>query len=458
MANTSKRNEKDSFGSIQVPEDVLWGAQTQRSFENFKISSHTMPFEIIRAIVIIKKACAKVNFLSSKNTGDKKKGKAIISACDKILSDENIIKNNFPLSVFQTGSGTQTNMNVNEVISNIASSQIPIHPNDDVNKSQSTNDVFPTAINVATVLLINEKLLPALDDLISTFKTLEKENKDIIKSGRTHLQDATPVKFSQEISAWRYSIETCKKQILMSLTGIKDLAIGGTAVGTGINTKTNFSKDVVNEISKITGVTFKPSKNKFHALSSKDTVVFCHGALKSLSCDLIKIANDIRFLACGPRTGIGEIEIPSNEPGSSIMPGKVNPTQCEAIIMACMQVIGNDNAVSNAAMAGMLELNVCMPLIAYDMIDSITLLSDSINSFNKKCVKGIKANKEKMKENLEKSLMNATILNTVIGYDNVAKVVKLAHKDNLTLKEACIKLKYLSEEEFDKYYKIDKMV
>lgn len=455
------RVEKDSMGKVNVPKKALWGAQTQRSLQNFQIGEECIPLEVIQAFAVLKMACAKVNFLDKEGLENEAIGLAITNACLRILSGD--YDEHFPLSVWQTGSGTQTNMNVNEVIANLANKElkkasIKLHPNDHINKSQSSNDTFPTAMNMAIADCIEEYLLPSIDGLVSSFKKIEKENKDVIKAGRTHLQDATPIKFSQEVSSWRYSLEVCKEQIVSTLKGVKTLAIGGTAVGTGLNAPKDFDKKVVNAISNIMESKYYVSKNKFHALGSKDTLVFCHGALKALSCDLIKIANDIRFLSCGPRTGIGEISIPANEPGSSIMPGKVNPTQCEALIMTCMQVQGNDVTISNAASSGMLELNVAMPVIAYNFIQSIRLLSDAINSFNNNCVSGIKVNASVMKQNLDNSLMNATILNPVLGYEKVAKMVNYANDKGITLKEACLKLKYLSEKEFDKYYDYKKMV
>lgn len=454
------RIEKDSMGEVKVPAGVLYGAQTQRSLNNFHIGKETVPYEIVKELINIKNIAAYVNFIKdSDNDEMKRKGMAISDACDELQSDKYI--DEFPLSVWQTGSGTQTNMNVNEVIAHLANkmhSDVDIHPNDDVNKGQSTNDVFPTAIHLASVNLIELKLIPAVLKLTDVLCSLEEECSDIIKSGRTHMQDATPIKFSQEISAWRSSLEYDVEMIKLSLSKASYLPIGGTAVGTGLNAKDNFDEDFAEEYNRRFSTDFKADKNKFHGLSSKDTIVFCHGAVKTLACDLYKIASDVRLLACGPRTGFGEITIPANEPGSSIMPGKVNPTQCEAMIMVCMQVMGNDTSITFAGANGTLELNVCMPLIAYNMIQSVNLLSDSIHAFTDKCVSGIKPNREKMKENLDKSLMNATILNPVIGYENVAKVVKYAFENDISLKESCSKLGYLSKEEFDKVYDLSKMV
>lgn len=455
------RIEHDSMGKVKVPKDALWGAQTQRSLENFRIGNELMPIEIIYSLLLLKKACANVNFMSRDNDNllEYKKGKAICDSVDYIIENDLILES-FPLSVWQTGSGTQTNMNVNEVISNVAKKvfDVEVHPNDDVNKSQSTNDVFPSALHLATILNCNNFLFPAIDDLIDVFKELEEKYKDVIKSGRTHLQDATPIMFADEISAWRESLFIDLDNLCSLVDQLYTLPIGGTAVGTGINAKENFDVDVIDSLSQLLGEEFFAAENKFQSMSSKNLLAFVHSGIKVLACDLIKIANDIRFLSCGPRTGIGEISIPANEPGSSIMPGKVNPTQCEALIMACMQVQGNDVTVSNAASAGMLELNVCMPVIGYNVIQSANILGNAICCFTEKCVKGIKVNENIMKENLDKSLMNATILSPSIGYDNVAKVVKKAHEEHITIKQSCVDLGFLTEEEFDKVYNLRDMV
>lgn len=451
------RTEKDTMGEVKVPADKYWGAQTQRSHDNFRIGVETMPNEIISAFAVLKKAAAIANF----NLGllTKEKSDTICMVCDEI--SEGKLDGNFPLVVWQTGSGTQSNMNVNEVVANraneIAGKKL-LHPNDDVNKSQSSNDTFPTAMHISAVLSIEDKLLPAIDKLIDTFKTLEKQNEGIVKSGRTHLQDAVPIAFSQEISGWRGMLERTKEQIKQSLFGLKRIALGGTAVGTGLNAPKGFAEEVAKQISLLTGKDFCTSENKFHALSSKDDIVFTHGGLKALACDLMKIANDVRWLASGPRDGLGEIFIPENEPGSSIMPGKVNPTQCEAVTMVAVQVMSNDVAVGFGASQGNFELNVFMPVIIYNFLQSVRLLTDAIISFEKNCVRGIKANKEKMNHNLYNSLMLVTALNPYIGYENAAKTAKKAYKENISLKEACVALGFLTEEKFDEVFHPEKMV
>lgn len=453
------RNEHDSMGVVRVPEDKYWGAQTQRSLDNFKIGEEKMPREIIRAFGILKAAAARANFELRPEKMTEKKYEAIIKACFEICSGE--LDGNFPLAVWQTGSGTQTNMNLNEVIANKANEMIGeklIHPNDDVNMSQSSNDTFPTAMHISARLEIKEKLLPAIDSLIESFEALEEQNDGIIKVGRTHLQDATPIKFSQEISGWRGMLESSKEQIISSSEYLSRLALGGTAVGTGINAPERFGSLAAKYISELTGMDFVTEENKFHSLTSKDALVFAHGAFKALAANLMKIANDIRWLASGPRCGIGEITIPENEPGSSIMPGKVNPTQCEAVTMVAVQVMGNDAAIGIAASQGNFELNVFMPVIIYNFLQSVRLLSDVMNSFNKNCVVGIRANYEKMKGNLDNSLMLVTALNTHIGYENAAKVAKMAHNENVTLKEACTRLGFVSAEEYDKIVDPEKMV
>ena len=438
-------------------QNVYWGTQTQKSLDNFRIGSEKMPVEFIKAYSHIKKAAAIANF--KLGLIDEFKCKCISDVCDDIASGK--LNDNFPLSVWQTGSGTQTNMNLNEVISIIVNSKEGkniLHPNDDVNKSQSSNDTFPTAMHIAAVLEIEDHLILKLEHLIKTFKKLEKENAGIIKSGRTHLQDATPILFSQEISGWRSSLERDKQLINSSLKYLKEIALGGTAVGTGVNSPKFFDKIVAQELSKLTGKTFVPSKNKFHSLTSKDEIVFTHSALKALACDLFKIANDIRWLSSGPRCGIGEITIPANEPGSSIMPGKVNPTQCEAVCMTSIQVMANDTAVGFAATQGNFELNVCMPVIIYNFLQSVRLLTDSIDSFDRNCCTGIKANKEKMNSNLHNSLMLVTCLSPYIGYDNAATTAKTAFNEGISLKAACIKLGFLSGERFDEVFKPEEMV
>lgn len=451
------RVERDSMGEMQVPADRYWGAQTQRSFQNFRIGVEKMPLEIVHAFGILKKAAAIANYNLGKLSEEKKI--AIEKACDEVISGK--LDDHFPLVVWQTGSGTQSNMNANEVIANrgneICGKKL-LHPNDDVNMSQSSNDTFPTAMHIAAAIGIEDSLFPAMDKLIATLKRLEEENEGIVKSGRTHLQDATPIKFSQEISGWRNMIEKARAMLEAALPGLKELALGGTAVGTGLNAPKGFAEEVAKVVSSLTGKNFKTAENKFHALTAKDEIVFAHGALKALAANLMKIANDIRWLASGPRNGLGEIQIPENEPGSSIMPGKVNPTQCEAITMVAVQVIANDVAVGMAASQGNFELNVFMPVCIYNFLQSVRLLSDGINSFNDNCVVGIKANKEKMRHNLHNSLMLVTALNPHIGYDNAAKVAKKAYQENISLKEACVALGFLTAEKFDEVFKPEQMV
>ena len=451
------RIEKDTMGEMKVPADKYWAAQTQRSYENFKIGGEIMPREITHAFGILKMAAARANRKLGKI--DDEKLHVIEQACKEVMSGK--LNDNFPLVVWQTGSGTQSNMNANEVIANrgneIAGKKL-LHPNDDINKSQSSNDTFPTAMHIAAVIAIEDKLFPSMDLLIETFKRLEKENEGIVKSGRTHLQDAVPIAFSQEISGWRAMIEKTKGMLELSLKGLKELALGGTAVGTGLNAPKGFAEGVAAEVSEITGKKFVTAENKFHSLTAKDELVFAHGALKALACDLMKIANDVRWLASGPRCGLGEIHIPENEPGSSIMPGKVNPTQCESMTMVAVQVIGNDTAVGMAASQGNFELNVFMPVIIYNFLQSVRLLADGIKSFNDHCVAGITANKDKMEHNLHNSLMLVTALNPYIGYENAAKTAKKAYKENISLKKACVELGFLTEEEFDKVFHPEQMV
>ena len=401
------RIEKDTMGEMQVPADRYWAAQTQRSYQNFRIGDEVMPREITRAFGVLKKAAALANWKLGKLSEEKKN--AICLACDEVISGS--LNGHFPLVVWQTGSGTQSNMNANEVIANrgneIAGSKL-LHPNDDINKSQSSNDTFPTAMHIAAVVAIEDNLFPAMDSLIATLKRLETENEGIVKSGRTHLQDAVPIAFSQEISGWRNMVEKTKGQLLLALDGLKELALGGTAVGTGLNAPKGFAEEVAVQVSELTGKKFITAENKYHALTAKDELVFAHGALKALACNLMKIANDVRWLASGPRDGLGEIFIPENEPGSSIMPGKVNPTQCESMTMVAVQVMANDVAVGVGASQGNFELNVFMPVIIYNFLQSVRLLADGIVSFEKNCVTGIKANKEKMHHNLYNSLMLVT--------------------------------------------------
>ena len=451
------RIESDSMGEVKVPEDAYWGAQTQRSFENFKIGTEKIPMEVIRAFAVLKKAAAIANYQLGKLDSDRME--LISSVCDEIRSGS--LDQHFPLAVWQTGSGTQSNMNVNEVIANrgneLAKEKL-LHPNDHVNMSQSSNDTFPTAMHIAAVMEIQEQLVPEIDSLISVFQQLEEEHQGIVKTGRTHLQDATPIAFSQEISGWRGMLEQNRRMILASLEGLKELALGGTAVGTGLNAPKGFAEASAQAVSQLTGISFVTAPNKFHALTSKDDLVFAHGALKALAANLMKIANDVRGLASGPRCGLGEITIPENEPGSSIMPGKVNPTQCEAVTMAAVQVIANDVAVGMAASQGNFELNVYMPVCIYNFLQSVRLLSDAMRSFNQNCVSGIKANREKMKENLHRSLMLVTCLNPYIGYDNAAKTAKKAFRENISLKEACTALGFLTPEQFDQVFQPEKMI
>ena len=451
------RIEKDTMGEMKVPADKYWAAQTERSHENFRIGGEVMPREITYAFGILKKAAAIANFNLGKLP--KEKLDIISEVCDEVIAGK--LYEHFPLVVWQTGSGTQSNMNANEVIANrgneIAGKKL-LHPNDDINKSQSSNDTFPTAMHIAAVLTIEDKLLPAIDKLIATFKRLEKENEGIVKCGRTHLQDAVPIGFSQEISGWRNMLEKSRSQIVLSLDGLRELALGGTAVGTGLNAPIGFAEDVAKQISEITGKHFVTAENKYHALTSKDELVFAHGALKGLAANLMKIANDVRWLASGPRDGLGEIFIPENEPGSSIMPGKVNPTQCESMTMVAVQVISNDVAVGFGASQGNFELNVFMPVIIYNFLQSVRLLADGMVSFEKNCVTGIRANKEKMDYNLQHSLMLVTALNPYIGYENAAKTAKKAYKDNITLKQACVELGFLTAEKFDEVFHPEEMI
>lgn len=452
--------EHDSMGEVKVPADKYWGAQTERSHENFEIGIglETMPREITKAFGYLKKAAAIANNSLKPEKMTQEKLDAISKACDEVISGS--LNDHFPLVVWQTGSGTQSNMNANEVIANraneIAGKKI-CHPNDDINMSQSSNDTFPTALHISAVCVIEDKLLPALDTLTATFKRLEKENEGIVKSGRTHLQDAVPISFDQEISGWRTSLERDREMLISSLPYLKQLALGGTAVGTGLNAPKGFDSKVAEAVSKLTGKDFITAPNKFHALTSKDELVFAHGAIKALACDMMKIANDVRWLASGPRDGLGEIHIPENEPGSSIMPGKVNPTQCEAVTMVAVQVMGNDAAVGFAASQGNFELNVFMPVIAYNFIQSARLLAESILSFNKNCAVGITANKEKMHHNLYNSLMLVTALNPYIGYENAAKTAHKAFDENISLKEACVGLGFLTAEKFDEVFKPEDM-
>ena len=448
------RIEHDTIGEVKVPADKYWGAQTERSRQNFPIGNETMPKEIIHAFAIVKKSAAKVN--SDLGLLDKKKYEAIAHAADQILANK--LEEHFPLVVWQTGSGTQSNMNVNEVIAYVGNewlkeqgSDVVLHPNDDVNKSQSSNDTYPTALHVAFVLKLEDVVLPAIDVIKDSIGKKADNFMHIVKIGRTHLQDATPITLGQEISGWHRMLEKTKKMIAESTEHLKDLALGGTAVGTGLNAHPEFAERVSVEISALTNREFRSEPVKFHSLTSYDEAVYAHGALKALAADLMKIANDIRWLASGPRSGLGEITIPTNEPGSSIMPGKVNPTQSEALTMVVTQVMGNDAAVGFAASQGNFELNVFKPVIAYNFLQSAQLLADGMLSFEERCVRGIEPNEEKIDTFLNDSLMLVTALNPHIGYENAAKIAKKAFDDQSTLKEAAVALDLLTEEEFDKF-------
>jgi len=457
------RTESDTLGKVQIPSESLWGPQTQRSINNFKIGDPgSMPIEIVYAYAILKKACSKSNH----ELGVIEKDKMILinKACQEIIDGK--YDEQFPLVIWQTGSGTQTNMNVNEVITNIAhrlegkdlnSNDKTLKPNDDVNKSQSSNDTFPTAMHIAAYKLIVEKTIPAIKDFHKTLKIKEKEFKDDVKIGRTHLMDATPLTLGQEFSGYASQIEHGLKTLNNSLDHLSELAIGGTAVGTGLNTPKNFDKITVENISKECNINFKVADNKFEALAAHDAIVETHAAIKQLAVSTYKIANDIRLLGSGPRAGFSELILPANEPGSSIMPGKINPTQCEAICMVCAQIIGNDYTISFAGSQGHLELNVYKPLMAAKIIESLKLFSDAIISFNKNCLKGLEANKKKINEHLNNSLMLVTALNNKIGYYKAAEIANNAYKNGTTLKEEALKLKYLSEEEFDKWVDPNKM-
>ena len=455
------RIEHDSMGEMKVPADRLWAAQTQRSHENFEIGVgiETMPAEIIHAFGILKKAAAEANHELKPEKMTDEKLAAITAACDEVISGK--LNDHFPLVVWQTGSGTQSNMNANEVIRNranqIAGKELT-HPNDDINMSQSSNDTFPTAMHISAVLAIEDKLIPALERLITTFIRLEAENEGIVKSGRTHLQDATPIKFSQEISGWRSSLQRDCELLRLAVKPLCELALGGTAVGTGLNAPKGFDTLVASKIAALTGKPFVTAPNKFHSLTSKDEIVFAHGAIKAAAADMMKIANDVRWLASGPRCGLGEIHIPENEPGSSIMPGKVNPPQCEAVTMVAVQVMGNDVAVGMAASQGNFELNVFMPVAAYNFLQSARLLAEAVVSFDKNCASGITANRDKMNANLHNSLMLVTALNPYIGYENAAKTAKKAFHDNISLKEACVELGFLTAEKFDEVFHPEQMV
>ena len=481
------RIEHDSMGEVKVPADKYWAAQTERSHENFPIGVgiETMPAEIIRAFGILKKAAARANHALKPEKMTDEKLAAISQAADEVI--EGKLMDHFPLVVWQTGSGTQSNMNANEVIANRANEIAAAaagaadgqagntgagqkssaaagqaarlcHPNDDINMSQSSNDTFPTAMHISAVTALEDRLIPAVDKLIAAFRVLEEKHEGIVKSGRTHLQDAVPIAFSQEISGWRSSLERDVELVRLAMKPLSELALGGTAVGTGLNAPEGFSEKVAEEISALTGKRFVTAPNKFHALTSKDEIVFAHGAVKAMAADMMKIANDVRWLASGPRCGLGEIRIPENEPGRSIMPGKVNPTQCEQVTMVAVQVMGNDAAIGFAASQGNFELNVFMPVIAYNFLQSVRLLSESIGAFTDNCVVGIEADRDKMHHNLYNSLMLVTALNPYIGYENAAKTAKLAYKENISLKEACVRLGFLTADRFDEVFHPEEMV
>ncbi|EJF31473.1 class II fumarate hydratase [Enterobacter sp. Ap-916] len=459
---TSSRSEKDSMGPIDVPADKLWGAQTQRSLEHFRISTEKMPTELIRALALTKRAAAKVNVDLGLLPAER--GTAIIAAADEVLAGKH--PGEFPLAIWQTGSGTQSNMNMNEVLANRASEILGgvrgmerlVHPNDDVNKSQSSNDVFPTAMHVAAIIAVREHLLPQLNVLRQTLAKKADAFKDIVKIGRTHLQDATPLTLGQEISGWVAMLEHNLKHIDHSLPHLAELALGGTAVGTGLNTHPEYAVRVAKELADFTKQPFVTAPNKFEALATCDALVHAHGALKGLASSMMKIANDVRWLASGPRCGIGELSIPENEPGSSIMPGKVNPTQCEAVTMLCCQVLGNDVAVNIGGASGNFELNVYRPMVIHNFLQSVRLLADGMESFNEHCAVGIEPNRDRISQLLNESLMLVTALNTHIGYDKAAEIAKKAHKEGLTLKASALKLGYLTEDEFDAWVRPEDMV
>ena len=451
------RIEHDTMGEVRVPANRCWGAQTQRSHENFPIGTEKIPQEIIHAFAVLKKAAALAN--CKLGNLDARRANAIAAACDEILAGK--LDDEFPLVVWQTGSGTQSNMNVNEVVAARANALLGeklVHPNDHVNKSQSSNDTFPTAMHIAALTAAEDHVLPALDGLAATFERLSAEYADVIKVGRTHLQDATPLTLGQEISGWSSSLRRDERMICGAMEGVRELALGGTAVGTGLNALPAFGETVAQEISALTGKRFVTAPNKFHALTSKDELVYLHGAFKALAADLMKIANDVRLLASGPRCGIGELLIPENEPGSSIMPGKVNPTQCEAMTMVAVQVMANDVAVSMAASQGNFELNVFMPVCIYNFLQSARLLGDVMRSFELRCARGIKPNREKIQAYLDESLMLVTALNPHIGYENAAKVAKTAFAEGITLREAAVRLGFLTAEAFDRIVRPEKMV
>ncbi|MBA2817003.1 class II fumarate hydratase [Candidatus Pantoea persica] len=458
----ANRIEKDSMGPIDVPADKLWGAQTQRSLEHFRISTEKMPTELVYALAQTKRAAATVNRYLGLLPAER--ADAIVQAADEVLAGQHASE--FPLAIWQTGSGTQTNMNMNEVLANRASEILGgergmsrlVHPNDDVNKSQSSNDVFPTAMHVAAVIALREKLIPQIEVLKRTLREKSDAFKDIVKIGRTHLQDATPLTLGQKISGWVAMLEHNMKHIEQSIPHVAELALGGTAVGTGLNTHPEYAVRVAKALAELTGQPFVTAPNKFEALATTDALVHAHGALKGLAASLMKIANDVRWLASGPRCGIGEISIPENEPGSSIMPGKVNPTQCEALTMLCCQVMGNDVAINIGGASGNFELNVFRPMVIHNFLQSVRLLADGMDSFNHNCAVGIEPNRDRISQLLKESLMLVTALNTHIGYDKATEIAKKAHKEGLTLKGSALKLGYLTEEEFDAWVRPEDMV
>ncbi|MBQ7404518.1 MAG: class II fumarate hydratase [Lentisphaeria bacterium] len=458
----SFRIETDSMGPLEVPAEKYWGAQTQRSIIHFNIGNELIPIEVVRGLVLIKKAAAAVNTASGKL--EKNLSNAMIAACDEILNGD--YDTQFPLKVWMTGSGTQSNMNVNEVISNRANEILgfekgtkkPVHPNDHVNMSQSSNDTFPAAMHIAAAQELKEKLLPALKDFHAGLLKKQEEFKHIVKTGRTHLQDAVPLTLGQEFSGYAAQLEAAIARIEAVLPELYDLALGGTAVGTGLNAPAGFAEAAAEKIAEYTRLPFRSAPNKFAVLAAHDAIVAASGAVRTAACAMMKIANDIRWLASGPRCGLGELILPENEPGSSIMPGKVNPTQCEAMTMVCVQIIGLDTAVAMAGTQGNFELNVFKPVMIYDLLEEIRLLTDASKSFLKYALSGLKADEARIAELLSKSLMLVTALSPVIGYDNAAKIAKTAHKENLTLKEACVKLGFLTDEEFDKAVRPEKMV
>ena len=451
------RIEHDTMGEVRVPANRCWGAQTQRSHENFPIGTEKIPQEIINAFAVLKKAAALAN--CKLGNLDARRANAIAAACDEILAGK--LDDEFPLVVWQTGSGTQSNMNVNEVVAARANALLGeklVHPNDHVNKSQSSNDTFPTAMHIAALTAAEDHVLPALDGLAATFERLSAEYADVIKVGRTHLQDATPLTLGQEISGWSSSLRRDERMIRGAMEGVRELALGGTAVGTGLNAPDDFDRAVAAAVAELTGKPFVTAPNKFHALTSKDELVFAHGAVKALACDMMKLANDVRWLASGPRTGLGEITIPANEPGSSIMPGKVNPTQCEAVTMVAVQVMGNDTAIGIAASQGNFQLNVFLPVTIYNFLQSARLLADAMDSFEANCVRGIRPNYDVIQAHLDASLMLVTALNPHIGYENAAKIAKHAHATGQTLKAAAVELGLLTAEEFDAWVRPEDMV